>query len=441
MKRKQKIFLQLLIIIAVVFNGTTALATDYSSSGFIARDPIQSSFGGTSTSSSFEQLMSGGEPIIGESTSSGFILRSGFLYFDTYTPRSQNWRWYSDYSNETPTTALASENVAPSTIADEQIIKLRVTLKETFDIGYANLKFKLQYSTTSDFSSDINDLTEIGSCTGSSVWCYADGGGSDNGIITTKVLSDADSCVFSTGNGCGTHNESGISSGTFTHTKSAATEFEFTLQNKDAVTDTAYFFRAYNVTTDLPVPFNVGESYPSLVTQGATLTFTIDGVSSGVSTEGVTTDVTTTSTSVDFGTLGFNSQVEAAQRLTVSTSASEGYQIFVYQRQGLLNTGYGGIEIVPVDGTNPSPAAWAIPTGEVGAYGYHAGDDTLVGGSTRFSANNTFAQLDGTAREIVYSSGPVTAEATDIVYKTEITNQQPSGIYSSKLVYIVVPTF
>lgn len=441
LKRKLHLIVQLLVIFVLVFNGGTVLATDYSSTGFIARDPIQSNLGGFSSSGSFGSLMSGGEPIIGESTSSGFILRSGFLYFDTYTPRSQNWRWYSDYANETPTTDLASENVAPSTITDEQIIKLRVTLKETFDIGYADLKFKLQYSTVSDFSSDVNDVVETGSCIATSPWCYADGGGADNVKITTKVLSDADSCAASVGNGCGTHNETGTAGSSFTHVKSAATEYEFTVQNKDSIYNTTYFFRAYDTTNNLPVTYNVGEAYPSLVTSSATLTATISGVNSGVSTEGITTDVTTTSTAVDFGTLGFSTQVEAAQRLTVSTSAIEGYQIFVYQRQGLLNTIYGATEIVPVTATNSAPAAWAIPGGADGAYGYHAGDDSLAGGSARFSANNTYAQLDATAREIVYSSGPVTSEATDIVYKSEVTNQQVAGIYASRIVYIVVPTF
>lgn len=444
--RKTLVWVWALIALAVQTSGiavfpSTAIATDYTSTNFITRDPIQSNLGGNSTSSNFEQQQSGGEPIIGESNSSNFILRSGFLYYDTYTPRSQNWRWYSDYTNATPTTPLANENVAPSTITDEQIIKLRVTLKETFDIGYGDIKFKLQYSTASDFSSNVNDVTETGSCTASSVWCYADGGGTDNAVINSKVLSDADSCSGGTGNGCGTHNESGTASTGFTHVKSAATEFEFTIKNTDTSYNTTYFFRAYDITNGLPVSYNIGESYPSLVTSDTTLTFTIGGVSSGTSTEGITTDVTTTATTVNFGTLGFNTQVEAAQRLTVTTSAYEGYQIFVYQRQGLLNTIYGSTEIVPVTGTNPSPAAWAIPGGADGAYGYHPGDDTLVGGSTRFSANNTYAALDSTAREIVYSSGPVTSEATDIVYKTEVTNQQVAGIYASRIVYIVVPTF
>lgn len=426
---------------AVLGLAPTALATDYTSTNFITRDPIQSNLGGNSTSTNFQQQQSGGEPVIGESNSSNFILRSGFLYFDTYTPRSQNWRWYSDYTNATPTTPLANENVAPSSITDEQIIKLRVTLKETFDIGYANLKFKLQYSTTSDFSSNVNDVVETGSCAASSVWCYADGGGADNAVINSKVLSDADACSGGVGNGCGTHNESGSSSSTFTHVKSAATEFEFTVKNTDTDYNTTYFFRAYDTTNGLPVSYNVGESYPSLVTSDVNLTVTISGVSSGTSTEGITTDVTTTATSVDFGTLGFNTQVEAAQRLTVTTSAYEGYQIFVYQRQGLLNTIYSSTEIVPVTGTNAAPASWAIPGGADGAYGYHAGDDTLAGGSTRFSANNTYAALDSTAREVVYSSGPVTSEATDMIYKSEVTNQQVAGIYASRIVYIVVPTF
>lgn len=430
---------QLILPAFVIVNH--AQATDYNSTNFISRDPIQSSLGGNSTSTNYEQQQSAGEPIIGESNSSSFILRSGFLYYDTFTPRSQNWRWYSDYTNETPSTAMAGENIAPSTVTDEQIIKLRMTIKETFDIGYADLKFKLQYSTSSDFSSDVNDVVETGSCTSSSLWCYADGGGSDNGVITTKVLSDADSCASSVGDGCGTHNESGVSSSTFTHVKSAATEYGFTIKNTDTAYNTTYFFRAYDVTNNLPVIFNIGESYPSLVTSDVTLNVTISGVNSGTTTEGVTTDVTTTATAVNFGTLGFNTQVEAAHRITVSTSAYEGYQIFVYQRQGLLNTIYGSTEIVPVTGTNPSPAAWAIPGGADGAYGYHAGDDTLAGGSTRFSANNTYAALDSTAREIVYSSGPVTSEVTDIIYKSEVTNQQVAGIYTSRIVYIVVPTF
>ena len=88
-------------------------AEDATSTNFILRDPIESIFGGNSTSTNFEQFNAGGQLFTGESTSTSFILRSGFLYFGTFTPRSQNWQWFDDETNETPSTSLAAENTAP----------------------------------------------------------------------------------------------------------------------------------------------------------------------------------------------------------------------------------------------------------------------------------------------------------------------------------------
>jgi uncharacterized caspase-like protein len=104
--------------------------------------------------------------------------------------------------------------------------------------------------------------------------------------------------------------------------------------------------------------------------------------------------------------------------------------------------GFGGsAEIVPVDATNASPAAWSIPSAASGAYGYHTIDATLSGGSARFAADNTYAKFETAVKEIAYSSGPVTNETTDMVYKTQITNQQDAGAYDSKVIYIIVPVF
>lgn len=58
-----------------------ALATDFSSSNFTSRDPVIDSFAGRSTSSSFTNIIAGGQTAIGESSSTNFIVRSGFLYF------------------------------------------------------------------------------------------------------------------------------------------------------------------------------------------------------------------------------------------------------------------------------------------------------------------------------------------------------------------------
>lgn len=115
----------------------------------------------------------------------------------------------------------------------------------------------------------------------------------------------------------------------------------------------------------------------------------------------------------------------------------------MFERQGFLHSAYGGVEINRVTGTNASPSAWTTGCVSVafGCYGYHAGDDSLDGGSTRFAATDTYAQATSTLGEVAFSSGPVTSESTDIVFKAQVTNQQESGNYTSTIVYIIVPTF
>ena len=70
-----------LTFIGVGAFGFLAHAVDFSSTNFILRDPVITIEGGRSTSASFEFFSSTGQPIIGESTSAGFIHRAGFLYF------------------------------------------------------------------------------------------------------------------------------------------------------------------------------------------------------------------------------------------------------------------------------------------------------------------------------------------------------------------------
>src|SRR5262245_49935451 len=187
-------------------------------------------FSGTGTSSSFESISTGGQFITGQSTSTSFQIDSGFEYFDTSAPKSQNWRWYDDATAETPIVPLESENIAPINIESDNIIKLRIAVAETGGYGVSNVKFKLQYSTSSDFSSNVYDLAETGSCSYTSVWCYGNGVDTDGDVISEKLLSDTDACTGSVGSGCGTHNESGISASTFTHVANAVTEYEFTIK-------------------------------------------------------------------------------------------------------------------------------------------------------------------------------------------------------------------
>ena len=396
--------------------------------------------GGISTSSSFQSVMSGDQIPHGASTSTSFGLNAGPLYFESFTPKTQNWRWYGDESNETPTSALAGENVAPSSVSSSDTVKLRVAVAETQGIGAEDVKFRLQFSTTSDFSTNTYFVVEQGSCSAGSVWCYDDGGGADNGIITTGLLTDSDSCVASVGSGCGTHNESGTSVSTFTQASSTVAEYEFTIQESGAAANTAYFFRLVEVNASSTVPTNTGETYPSLTTEGATLTFTVSGIASTTATEGVVTDVDTTATAIPFGHVFFDNEVEAAQRLTVTTNAASGYRVYLMQRQGLLAP---AAEINPFSGTNPSPLDWdsGCPPATPSCYGYHSGEDVLAGGSTRFAVNDSFARLEEAPYEVAYSSGPSSNRTTDVVYKIEARNNEDSGDFSSSVLYIVVPIF
>lgn len=371
---------------------------------------------------------------------SGGTALDGYNFYPTlitsgYRPKSQNWQWFNDETNETPISSLAGENVAPSNIVNGNIIKLRFTIDETAGVAGTDIKFKIQFSEHSDFSQGVIDAVEIGLCAGNSLWCYGDGVDTDDDAITTLVLTDSSVA--------GRHNESGISASTFDPAASTSTEFEFTIKLDGTRANATYFFRAFDVTNNLAVPLDTGETYPSLSTEGATLTFTIGGISSGTTTEGITTDVTTTPTTIPYGTLTFDLQTEAAQSLTVSTNATEGYQVFMFQRQGFLNTAYGGVEIDQVTGTNASPGSWSTvcPVGTDGCYGYHAGDDALSGGSTRFSPNDTYARFTTTAEEVAFSSIPMASEVTDIIFKAQISNQQEAGNYNSSVVYIVIPTF
>lgn len=227
----------------------------------------------------------------------------------------------------------------------------------------------------------------------------------------------------------------------FSFTAGTTKEFEFTLTHYDARPNVTYFFRLYDVARSEVVPLGSTSTIPSLSTEGATLSFTVSGIATGSSTEGITTDVTTTATSVPFGSLPLGTPVDAAQRFTVTTNATEGYQILAYEQQNLISG--AGATIEDVTGTNASPSTWStgcVSTAD-SCYGYHAGDDTLEGGSNRFFLTDTFAKLTGTPEEVAYSSGPVVGEVNDMVYRIQVAASQPAGTYESRVGFIIIPVF
>jgi hypothetical protein len=356
-----------------------------------------------------------------------------------YEPQITDWRWYDDETSLTPTSARAIEDVSPSSMEYNNAFKLRVVLREVSGANGLNVKFALQYSEYADFSQGVFTVTSTSSCSGKSLWCFYNGAGTDNAVISSKVISSADACSGGVGNGCGTYNESATPGSSFTQQKYANTEYEFTIRHDGARSNRVYYFRVYNLTYNEAVVPAATYSYPSLVTEGATLTFAINGLNKNTSTAGITTDATTTSNSIAFGSLPFNTDYEAAQRVSISTNATEGYQVLLNASAQLLNS-YGD-QIPPVTSTNASPAGWATGCNgsATGCFGYHTTDATLAGGSTRFAPTDSYAQLATSPGEIMYSSIPTTGDTNDLIYKMKVNQLQPAGDYTTTLTYIAVP--
>jgi hypothetical protein len=259
-------------------------------------------------------------------------------------------------------------------------------------------------------------------------------------VISTATLSDADPCSGGAGNGCGTHNENAAPASGFRHESGAATEYEFTVTAKGPRISAVYYFRLYGTQQDIPVTINTGEKYPSLVIEGPSLSFSVAGLPSGTATEGVTTDATSTASSILFGSVPFNTPYEAAQRLSVDTNATEGYQMFMYTDEGLINA-YGST-IPAIAGTNAAPVSWDSGcSGLAGCFGYHAGDDLLEGSSARFGADDSYAAFaTSTLEEVMYSSLPAN-DTHDIVYKLQVSEDVPAGEYQANVTFVAVPTF
>lgn len=356
-----------------------------------------------------------------------------------FRPQVLSWRWYDDINTLTPSDPLAGEQVTPTEIANQDTLSLRVALGELDGAIGENVKFAIEYSEYSDFQDGGTLLTSISDCTENSLWCYADGTGTDNDLIDEAVLSVTDTCSGGSGQGCGTYNEVATSSSSFTHEPYATTEYEFTLRQAGARANAVYHFRLYDVTNDRPVV--ASSSNPTVSVEGAQLVFTVSGISENTTVAGLETDISTTPDTVDFGSLPLNESRVAAQQLTIDTNATDGYQILLFADQQLTSS-HGEI-IAPVTGTNANPSGWETGCDtqvETGCFGYHTTDSTLFGGSTRFSAFDTYAALSTSPEEVMYSAVPST-DTEHIVYQIEIGPLQPAGNYNTDIGFLAVPRF
>ncbi|MEZ4200087.1 MAG: hypothetical protein R3B69_00555 [Candidatus Paceibacterota bacterium] len=71
----------------------------------------------------FRMINSGDSPLDG-------YLDYPQLRTEGYTPVTQDWQWFDDETNETPSSPLAATNTAPSATEKGNTIKLRVSVAE-----------------------------------------------------------------------------------------------------------------------------------------------------------------------------------------------------------------------------------------------------------------------------------------------------------------------
>lgn len=372
------------------------------------------------------------------------LLLEGYLNYPQiktagFQPASKNWQWYDDPDNETPASPAAAENVTPSNIAIDDTLALRVTVKELSNVPGADIKYKLQFSDDINFVNPV-DVVATSSCVENSLWCYYEGGGVDNDLITTSLLTDGDGCIGGAGNGCGTHNESATYVNGHLHGATRAQEYSFTIKQAGARVNAIYYFRLVEILSSDVVILDTSETYPSVQVGPSTLSFSVAGLPAGTTTASVVTDATTTATSVGFGSIPFNNDQIAAQRISISTNATEGYQVLQYAGQDLTSS--NGTTINSVSSTNATPSGWATAClgTATGCIGYHTTDAILEGGSARFAPSDTYAPLHTDPQEIIYSSVPVDS-TEDVVYRVMVTEMQPAGDYETNIVYIAVPVF
>lgn len=354
-----------------------------------------------------------------------------------FSPAASNWRWYSDPETITPTLALALENVTPINISVGDTIALRLAVTEEKGIDGIDARFRLQFDEDIDFDNPI-DVVASSTCTLNSLWCFIDGANYDGNVINSALISNSDLCVNGSGNGCGTQHASTNYLTGHTHGARVTQEYSFTLQHAGARTNAVYYFRLYDLVNDEPVPLVSGASYPSLLTESASLAFTISGLPVGSVIAGQVVSATSTPSTISFGSLPISGESVAAQRLSVTTNATQGYQVFSYVRQPLLDS--SGNSLLSISASNSAPVSWSLgcQSTTTSCVGYHTTDPTLAGGSTRFAALDTYAGLHPDLTEIMYSSIPV-AESHDILYRLQVGYLQPPGEYETGVVYIAVP--
>jgi len=193
-----------------------------------------------------------------------------------------------------------------------------------------------------------------------------------------------------------------------------------------------------------------------------TFSFTLAGVPNSSRTCGVQTDINTTASSIPWGNISKPfSFKNAAQLMTVSTNARDGYVVTVAEDDQLKRKNFS------CQGANPGPTSSCIPdtrcddgvctensssnwsNPRTNGFGYSL--ENTIGKDAAFSFNENsssftsrqFADTEAGEKSAVVLSGnaPTTGASAAVCYRISISDIQPAGYYTNHLLYTASPRF
>ena len=184
--------------------------------------------------------------------------------------------------------------------------------------------------------------------------------------------------------------------------------------------------------------------------------FSVAGVAGGTLVNTAdTTGGPTDATNIPFGELDALTASTAAQELSASTNAANGFVVTAQVDQQLTSTGNSA----DIDGYrngnyDETPVAWEAPTPVLGSeetyghWGLSSDDTTLTAGlSDFFSGGDNFVSASTTPVEVFRHDGPINGTGagqgtTTVIYKVEVSAlQEAADDYTATLTYVATPVF
>jgi len=251
------------------------------------------------------------------------------------------------------------------------------------------------------------------------------------------------------------------------HTQGLADTYTITVQTRDL---------SDNIIDDVNTKVAPVEAVLVSATVDMTLTFQVQGVATGTSVCGTAATITTTPVSVPWGTISTADVFRnAAQRLTVTTNAEDGYSVKIEEndqmgKNGKVCTGAAAGEALSciMDTTcnvgtpcsQSTASEWTDPANYYGlgyslqnvdgsdaAFLYNSDNctATLGGGTGSFCAKQVPDQeVTPTAetKEVIMSNTvPVNSKDIYTCYRIAVSGTQPAGYYYNKVKYTATATF